>query len=108
MCGSRCGREGSFSPPGREAANATIFDDDDRLTVQCMNHAAGTIYTPMVYSKGMTDERREGRRERTLLKTEGNAWDSAAAVRFLAGGDARWITGTVLTVDAGSICYSEF
>ncbi|CAH0047508.1 unnamed protein product [Clonostachys rhizophaga] len=68
----------------------------------------GTIYTPMVYSKGMTDERREARRERTLLKTEGNAWDSAAAVRFLAGGDARWITGTVVTVDAGSICYSEF
>ncbi|CAG9936562.1 unnamed protein product, partial [Clonostachys rosea f. rosea IK726] len=65
----------------------------------------GTIYTPMVYSKGMTDERREARRERTLLKTEGNAWDSAAAVRFLVGGDARWITGTVLTVDAGSICY---
>ncbi|CAG9985243.1 unnamed protein product [Clonostachys byssicola] len=68
----------------------------------------GTIYTPMVYSKGMTDERREARRERTLLKTEGNAWDSAAAVRFLAGGDARWITGTVLTVDAGGTCYSEF
>ncbi|CAH0048231.1 unnamed protein product [Clonostachys solani] len=107
MCGSRCDREGGFSPAWREAANATMFDDD-RLTVQSMNHTAGTIYTPMVYSKGMTDEHREARRERTLLKSEGNAWDNAAAVRFLAGGDARWITGTVLTVDAGGSCFSEF
>ncbi|VUC20788.1 unnamed protein product [Clonostachys rosea] len=68
----------------------------------------GTIYTPMVYSQGMTDERREARREKNLLKTEGTAWDNAAAVRFLAGGDARWITGSVLTADAGGSCYTEF
>jgi hypothetical protein len=50
MCGSRCGREGSFSPAGREAANATMFDDDDRLTVAiyesyCRNdiHAHGIL-----------------------------------------------------------------
>lgn len=63
----------------------------------------GMMYTPMVGSGGeMSAETREARRKRSLLRTEGNAWDAAASVRFLAGGDARWITGTVLTVDAGA------
>ncbi|KYK58168.1 short-chain type dehydrogenase [Drechmeria coniospora] len=64
------------------------------------------LYTPMVYNQGdgMTAEMRESRRQRSLLRTEGNAWDCAAAVRFLACGEARWITGTVLTVDAGATC----
>ena len=62
------------------------------------------IYTPMVSTTGMTVEQREERRQRSLLQTEGNAWDAAGSVRFLAGGDARWITGSVLTVDAGATC----
>jgi len=37
----------------------------------------------------------------SLLKIEGNGWDIGAAVRFLAGGEARWITGVILPVDAG-------
>jgi NAD(P)-dependent dehydrogenase (short-subunit alcohol dehydrogenase family) len=37
-----------------------------------------------------------------LLGKEGNAWDVAAAVRFLASEEARWMTGVVLPVDAGS------
>lgn len=65
----------------------------------------GMMYTPMVGSGGeMCPEMRESRRKRSLLQTEGNAWDAAASVRFLAGGDARWTTGTVLTVDAGASC----
>lgn len=61
------------------------------------------MYTPMVGGAGgMSAEMRESRRKRSLLQTEGNAWDAATAVRFLAGGEARWITGTVLTVDAGA------
>lgn len=64
------------------------------------------LYTPMVYDAegGMSAEVREARRRRSLLQTEGNAWDCAGPVRFLAGGEARWITGTVLTVDAGATC----
>lgn len=54
----------------------------------------------------MTDAMRESRRQRSILKTEGNAWDCAGAVRFLAGNEARWITGTVMTVDAGATCAS--
>ncbi|KAM7208309.1 short-chain dehydrogenase reductase 2a [Naviculisporaceae sp. PSN 640] len=63
----------------------------------------GMLYTPMMYGGGnMTDEMREARRKRSLLETEGNAWDCASAIRFLAGDEARWITGAVLTVDAGA------
>jgi enoyl-[acyl-carrier-protein] reductase (NADH) len=39
---------------------------------------------------------------RSLLKTEGNGWDTGAAVVFLASGSARWITGVILPVDAGA------
>jgi NAD(P)-dependent dehydrogenase (short-subunit alcohol dehydrogenase family) len=53
-------------------------------------------------SGGMTPEMREARKQRSLLKTEGNAWDCASAVRFLAGSEARWITGSLMTVDAGA------
>ena len=55
----------------------------------------------MVFAQGMSDEVREARRNRSLLKTEGNGWDAGCAVRFLAGDEARWITGVVLPVDAG-------
>jgi len=60
------------------------------------------LYTPMMYSDGMAPEVREARKNRSLLRTEGNAWDCAAAVRFLVSDQARWITGAVLTVDAGA------
>jgi len=60
------------------------------------------LYTPMMYAKGMTEEARNARKARSLLGTEGNAWDCAAAVVFLASNHARWITGVVLPVDAGT------
>ncbi|XXH05337.1 hypothetical protein Hte_011763 [Hypoxylon texense] len=66
----------------------------------------GMLYTPMMYAKGMSPETREARRNRSLLRTEGNAWDCATAVRFLASEQARWVTGSVLTVDAGATAVS--
>ncbi|KAF9449392.1 short-chain dehydrogenase/reductase SDR [Macrolepiota fuliginosa MF-IS2] len=72
----------------------------DGIRVNCV--CPGMLYTPMVYSHPMTDEIRESRRNRSLLKTEGNGWDTGAAVRFLASDEARWITGIILPVDAGS------
>lgn len=36
----------------------------------------GMVFTPMVYVDGMSDEVREARRNRSLLKTEGNGWDT--------------------------------
>ncbi|ATY62308.1 short-chain type [Cordyceps militaris] len=77
-----------------------------RGSIVNMGSVAGMVYTPMVYNagSGMSQEMREARRDRSILRTEGNAWDVASAVRFLAGNEARWITGTILTVDAGATC----
>jgi hypothetical protein len=54
-----------------------------------------------MYSGGMSEEAREARKNRSLLKTEGYGWDTGCAVRFLASDEARWITGAILPVDAG-------
>ena len=72
----------------------------DGIRVNCV--CPGMVYTPMMYARGMTPEIREGRRMRSLLKTEGSGWDTGAAVVFLASGSARWITGVILPVDAGA------
>jgi NAD(P)-dependent dehydrogenase (short-subunit alcohol dehydrogenase family) len=70
------------------------------IRVNCV--CPGMLYTPMMFSKGMSAEVREARRMRSLLKTEGTGWDTGAAVVFLASGSARWITGVILPVDAGA------
>ena len=70
------------------------------IRVNCV--CPGMVYTPMVYAGGMTEETRERRRRRSLLQTEGTGWDVARAVLYLVSDDARWVTGTILTVDAGA------
>ena len=60
------------------------------IRVNCV--CPGMVYTPMMYSPGMSDEAREARKSRSILKTEGTGWDVGAAVRFLAGDEARWMT----------------
>jgi NAD(P)-dependent dehydrogenase (short-subunit alcohol dehydrogenase family) len=64
------------------------------------------VYTPMVYARGMSPELRESRRKRSLLQVEGSGWDVGEAVVFLASDAARWITGAVLPVDAGTTATS--
>lgn len=63
--------------------------------------APGYVYTPMVSSRGLSDELRQQRATAGLLKVEGSAWDVAEAACFLASPAARWITGVTLPVDAG-------
>ncbi|KAF4447334.1 hypothetical protein F53441_9131 [Fusarium austroafricanum] len=70
------------------------------IRVNCV--CPGMLYTPMMYAKGMSEEAREARKARSLLGTEGTAWDAACAVVFLASNHARWITGAILPVDAGT------
>ncbi|CAI4212642.1 unnamed protein product [Parascedosporium putredinis] len=72
----------------------------DGIRVNCV--CPGMLYTPMMYEKGMTEEARAARKARSLLGTEGTGWDCATAVVFLAGPHARWITGAILPVDAGT------
>jgi NAD(P)-dependent dehydrogenase (short-subunit alcohol dehydrogenase family) len=70
------------------------------IRVNCV--APGMVYTPMVYSRGMTPEMREARRQRSLLKTEGTGWDIGHAVLYLVSDEARWVTGHIMPVDAGA------
>ncbi|HZQ58189.1 MAG TPA: SDR family NAD(P)-dependent oxidoreductase [Acidimicrobiales bacterium] len=70
----------------------------DGIRVNCI--APGHLYTPMGDQGG--PELRERRRRAGLLGTEGTAWDAAWAALFLASDEARWITGAVLPVDAGT------
>ena len=71
----------------------------DGIRVNCV--APGPMYTPMVYSKGMSEEARERRRLSSPLAVEGSGWDIGHAVTFLASDCARYITGQVLVVDGG-------
>lgn len=72
----------------------------DGIRVNCV--APGAVYTPMVYSRGMSEEARERRRKASPLGIEGTGWDIGQAVTFLASPRARFITGQVLVVDGGT------
>ena len=69
------------------------------IRVNCI--APGMVYTPMVYTRGMTAEQRDARRRRSLLQVEGTGWDVGHAVVYLLSDAARWVTGVILPVDAG-------
>lgn len=73
---------------------------EEGIRVNCV--APGMVYTPMVYARGMSEEKREIRRKRSLLRVEGSGWDVGHAIRYLVSDEARWITGVVFPVDAGT------
>ena len=73
------------------------------IRVNCV--APGMVYTPMVAGR-MTPEVRELRRKRSLLQIEGSGWDVGQAVAYLASDEARWVTGVILPVDAGTMAGS--
>jgi NAD(P)-dependent dehydrogenase (short-subunit alcohol dehydrogenase family) len=60
----------------------------------------GALWTGAV-AANLPPEAREPRRRMVALQTEGDCWDAASAVLFLASDRARWISGQVLTVDGG-------
>ncbi len=70
------------------------------IRVNCV--APGPMYTPMVYSGGMSAAAREQRRKASALGIEGTGWDIGHAVRFLLSEHARYITGQTLVVDGGT------
>ncbi|MGZ0189706.1 MAG: SDR family NAD(P)-dependent oxidoreductase, partial [Alphaproteobacteria bacterium] len=70
------------------------------VRVNCV--APGPVYTPMVSSRGMSDDLREKRRAASPLGIEGSGWDIGNAVVFLLSGKARYITGHTLVVDGGT------
>lgn len=62
--------------------------------------APGHVMTPHAMSK-IPAEMREARRKVGPLNIEGDAWDVAQAVLFLASDEARFINGVELAVDGG-------
>ncbi len=60
----------------------------------------GALWTAGV-AENLSAQAREPRRKMSALQTEGDCWDAAAAVLFLASDQARWISGQVLAVDGG-------
>jgi NAD(P)-dependent dehydrogenase (short-subunit alcohol dehydrogenase family) len=60
----------------------------------------GALWTAAV-ADNLPTQAREPRRKMSALQTEGDCWDAAAAVLFLASNQARWISGQVLAVDGG-------
>jgi NAD(P)-dependent dehydrogenase (short-subunit alcohol dehydrogenase family) len=68
------------------------------IRVNCI--APGQVFTPLVAER-LDDEGRQRRATAGLIKDEGSAWDIAWAAVYLASDEARWVTGQVLTVDAG-------
>lgn len=71
----------------------------DGIRVNCI--APGAVYTPMVATRGMTDELRAARVDQTLLGVEGTGWDIAHGCLFLGSDESRWITGVILPIDGG-------
>jgi NAD(P)-dependent dehydrogenase (short-subunit alcohol dehydrogenase family) len=77
----------------------------DHIRVNCV--CPGMVFTPMVQDDRMSPEWREARRKRSVLQTEGTGWDVGHAVVFVASDSARWLTGVVLPVDAGTTATSS-
>ena len=71
-----------------------------RMGVNVNSVAPGFVDTEM--TQGLKDERRQQITRRSALKRFTEIEDVANAVEFLLGGKSKNITGTVLTVDAGS------
>ena len=72
---------------------------EDGIRVNCI--LPGPVYTPMVYSSGMTEDRRSIRQNASLIQVEGDGWDVGKAVVYLSSSWARYITGQLMVVDGG-------
>lgn len=69
-----------------------------RIRVNCI--APGQVFTPLIAER-IDEEGRQRRATSGLIKDEGSAWDIGWAAVYLASDEARWVTGHVLTIDAG-------
>jgi NAD(P)-dependent dehydrogenase (short-subunit alcohol dehydrogenase family) len=74
--------------------------------IRCNAIRPGELWTAMVDrhcpDEEAADRIRGERRQRTALQSDGDAWDAAEAILFLAGPGAAFITAQVLTIDGGA------
>jgi NAD(P)-dependent dehydrogenase (short-subunit alcohol dehydrogenase family) len=71
----------------------------DGIRVNCI--LPGPVYTPMVYSSGMTEDHCSLRQNASLIQVEGEGWDEGKAVVYLSSSWARYVTGHLMVVDGG-------
>ena len=107
VAGLKGGHTGLMYPTSKGAVvNMTramaAHHGQEGIRVNCI--APGMVYTPMVYARGngMSEELREARRNRSLLKTEGSGWDIGKGVVYLCSDQSSWVTGVILPIDAGA------
>ena len=82
--------------------NMAVHHGRDNIRVNAI--APGHIHASLV--DHIPDEVRNLRRRTGPLGSEGTAWDVAWAALFLASDESRWVSGTVLPVDAGTLAAS--
>lgn len=99
----------SFGNPAYAASKAGLIGLTVEIAGSYGAHAIrantvvpGPVLTPMVQRLAGAGDRAT-RLHLTPLGTEGHAADVAAAVIFLCGDEARWITGVTLPVDGGML-----
>jgi NAD(P)-dependent dehydrogenase (short-subunit alcohol dehydrogenase family) len=66
----------------------------------------GMIHTPRLEQFG--EEARERRRLAVPLGIEGTGWDVGWAAVYLASDEARWVTGTDITIDGGQTAIRDW
>ena len=103
IAGSRAQGSGLAYGPSKAAMNAVTRELSVRYGRQGLRAntvAPGHVMTPLVAGLASANNQ-ELRRKVAPLGVEGNAWDVAAAVLFLASDEARFISGVLLPVDGG-------
>lgn len=96
----------SASKAGLEALTDHIAMQFGPDGIRCNTVRPGEVWTAMIDRTCKTEEdaaaRRAERAARAALPHDGDAWDVAHAVVFLASPEARWISGQVISVDGGT------
>ena len=73
---------------------------EKNIRVNCI--CPGMVWTSMTAAH-MSPERRAVRQCSGFIQDEGTAWDIGWAAVFLASDESRWVTGQVISIDAGVI-----
>ncbi|MXY34558.1 MAG: SDR family oxidoreductase [Boseongicola sp. SB0676_bin_33] len=90
----------SVSKGAVDALTAAMAVDHGSQGVRVNGIAPGPLMTPRAAAR-QTEEQRAMRRAASPLGIEGSGFDVAWAAVYLASDEARYVTGTILTVDGG-------